>query len=39
MTNNHSIQRWHNNWAKGNTLLTDEDKDIFDCVQLVSRNL
>ncbi|CAG8616063.1 4450_t:CDS:10, partial [Ambispora leptoticha] len=30
--------KWRNNWAKGNTLLTDEDKDIFDCVQIVSRN-
>nr|CAG8562055.1 6467_t:CDS:10 [Entrophospora candida] len=30
--------RWCENWAKGNTLLTDEDKDIFDCVQIVSRN-
>ncbi|CAG8498928.1 9463_t:CDS:10 [Paraglomus occultum] len=30
--------KWRNNWAKGNTL-TDEDKGIFDCVQIVSRNL
>ncbi|KAF0419085.1 hypothetical protein F8M41_007192 [Gigaspora margarita] len=30
--------KWRNNWAKGNTLLTDEDKGIFDCVQIVSRN-
>ncbi|CAG8631374.1 2823_t:CDS:10 [Acaulospora morrowiae] len=30
--------KWRNNWEKGNTLLTDEDKDIFDCVQIVSRN-
>ncbi|CAB5395020.1 unnamed protein product [Rhizophagus irregularis] len=30
--------KWRNNWAKGNTLLTSEDKDIFDCVQIVARN-
>ncbi|RHZ76781.1 hypothetical protein Glove_193g12 [Diversispora epigaea] len=24
--------KWRNNWAKGNTLLIDEDKDIFDCM-------
>ncbi|CAB4432160.1 unnamed protein product [Rhizophagus irregularis] len=30
--------KWRNNWSKGNSLLTDEDKDIFDCVQIVSRN-
>nr|CAG8608924.1 9519_t:CDS:10 [Entrophospora candida] len=30
--------RWRENWAKGNTLLMDEDKDIFDCVQIVLRN-
>ncbi|CAG8463275.1 4620_t:CDS:10 [Acaulospora morrowiae] len=32
------ITKWRNNWTKGNTLLTDEDKEIFDCVQTVSRN-
>ncbi|PKC17633.1 hypothetical protein RhiirA5_368860 [Rhizophagus irregularis] len=31
--------KWRNNWAKGNKLLTDEDKSIFDCVQIISRNL
>ncbi|CAB4430217.1 unnamed protein product [Rhizophagus irregularis] len=31
--------KWRNNWVKGNTLLTSEDKDIFDCVQIVARNL
>uniref|UniRef100_U9UUL0 Uncharacterized protein n=1 Tax=Rhizophagus irregularis (strain DAOM 181602 / DAOM 197198 / MUCL 43194) TaxID=747089 RepID=U9UUL0_RHIID len=31
--------KWCNNWAKGNMLLTSEDKDIFDCVQIVARNL
>ncbi|CAG8755336.1 16910_t:CDS:2, partial [Rhizophagus irregularis] len=30
--------KWCNNWAKGNMLLTSEDKDIFDCVQIVARN-
>ncbi|PKY32915.1 hypothetical protein RhiirB3_451450 [Rhizophagus irregularis] len=30
--------KWRNNWVKGNTLLTSEDKDIFDCVQIVARN-
>ncbi|CAB5324599.1 unnamed protein product [Rhizophagus irregularis] len=30
--------KWRNNWAKGNKLLTDEDKSIFDCVQIISRN-
>ncbi|CAB4478158.1 unnamed protein product [Rhizophagus irregularis] len=30
--------KWRNNWAKGNKLLTDEDKGIFDCVQIISRN-
>ncbi|CAB4473304.1 unnamed protein product [Rhizophagus irregularis] len=29
---------WRSNWSKGNSLLTDEDEDIFDCVQIVSRN-
>jgi len=38
MTNNHSIQGGVTIGQKGNTLLTDEDKDI-DFVQLVSRNL
>ena len=36
MTNNHSIQGGVTIGQKGNTLLTDEDKDIFD---FVSRNL
>ncbi|CAB4429621.1 unnamed protein product [Rhizophagus irregularis] len=31
--------KWRSNWSKGNTLLTAEDQEIFDCVQIVSRNL
>ncbi|CAG8722451.1 2360_t:CDS:2, partial [Funneliformis caledonium] len=30
--------RWYENWSLRNTLQTDEDRDIFECVQIVSRN-
>ncbi|PKY51319.1 hypothetical protein RhiirA4_468268 [Rhizophagus irregularis] len=40
LSNRQSLNtKWRNNWAKGNELLTEEDKDIFDCVQMVARNL
>ncbi|CAG8460853.1 3195_t:CDS:10 [Funneliformis mosseae] len=30
--------RWCENWSLRDTLQTDEDRDIFECVQIVSRN-
>ncbi|KAG9295802.1 hypothetical protein G9A89_009031 [Geosiphon pyriformis] len=32
------INKWHQNWAKWDPTMTDEEKKIFDCVQLVMRN-
>uniref|UniRef100_U9UZS3 Uncharacterized protein n=1 Tax=Rhizophagus irregularis (strain DAOM 181602 / DAOM 197198 / MUCL 43194) TaxID=747089 RepID=U9UZS3_RHIID len=29
--------KWRNNWVKGNTLLTSEDKDIFDSLPIYPR--
>ncbi|CAJ0826332.1 17380_t:CDS:2, partial [Entrophospora sp. SA101] len=32
-------EKWHGNWSKWNELSTKEDKDMFDCAQIVARNL
>ncbi|CAG8532208.1 8555_t:CDS:10 [Funneliformis mosseae] len=30
--------KWCENWSLRNTLKTEEDKDVFDCAQIVTRN-
>ncbi|GES82148.1 hypothetical protein GLOIN_2v1765169 [Rhizophagus clarus] len=32
------LKSWHQNWAKWDPAMTEEEKKIFDCVQLVMRN-
>ncbi|CAG8652726.1 16117_t:CDS:10 [Funneliformis mosseae] len=32
------LKTWHQNWAKWDPAMTEEEKKIFDCVQLVMRN-
>ncbi|CAG8769616.1 15534_t:CDS:2, partial [Funneliformis caledonium] len=32
------LKSWHQNWAKWDPAMTEEEKKIFDCVQLVTRN-
>ncbi|PKB99103.1 hypothetical protein RhiirA5_430284 [Rhizophagus irregularis] len=32
-------EKWHQNWAKCDALMTEKEAKIFECAQLVTRNL
>ncbi|CAG8800876.1 13771_t:CDS:2, partial [Cetraspora pellucida] len=39
LTNKHALtKQWHENWAKWSPEMKEDEKKIFDCAQLVTRN-
>jgi hypothetical protein len=39
LTNKEELDvKWHQNWSKWDPSMTKEERNMFDCVQLVTRN-